>query len=191
MQQKKAAVQLPVLKFELRWLRNKPGANEQERELDDHLNKNEHELELPDAVMDCVGDPRTQGEEEFRDTIRLQYRCEGLKMQLSRLRIEIKPDQADKDTPGECLYDLFVSDWDDIRSAIESTSQLIIINVRLRLLEDWETLMEVPERHSANDEEDQELSSDQGSPVSETNESVASVERIKLALPSRHRRQEG
>jgi hypothetical protein len=50
--------------------------------------------------------------------------------------------------------------------------------------------MEWTGNHPANDDEDEEMSSDQGSTGPQTNEFVASVGRIKLALPSRPKRQD-
>jgi hypothetical protein len=53
-------VQLSVRTTKLEWKR-RAGANEEEREVLDYLDEHEDELglELPTAMMDCVGDPRT------------------------------------------------------------------------------------------------------------------------------------
>jgi hypothetical protein len=190
MQQKKTAVQLPVRKIELQWRRAR-GANEEERELEDYLTEKGDELDLPDATMDCVGDLCTHEPEEFRNIIRLQYRCDELKMQISRISITIIPDKKTGDEAnGIEVYDLIDGDWDYIRESVESTSQTIVIHVRLCLLGDGEPLMEWTGNHPANDDEDEEMSSDQGSTGPQTNEFVASVGRIKLTLPSRPKRQD-
>jgi hypothetical protein len=185
-------VQLSVRKIELQWRRAR-GANEGERELEDYLTEKGDTLDLPDATMDCVGDPRTHEPEELRNIIRLQYRCDELKTQISRLLIKIFPDKKTGDDANDVeVHDLFDGDWEAICHSIESTSQTIIIYVRLCLLEPsyGEPLMELTGDYSVNDDEDEELSSDQGSTGLGTNESVASVGRIKLALPSRPKRQD-
>jgi len=112
--------QLSARKIQLKWLKGAPGTNEEERELDEYLNENADYVEVPPVTMECVGDPRTQEPEEFRDIIRLQYNCEELKMQISRLRIKIKPDRVDDDTPGILTFDLIDRDWKKVCSVIES-----------------------------------------------------------------------
>jgi hypothetical protein len=117
-----AHVQLSVRTINLEWKR-RAGANEEERELLDYLDEHEDELYLPDAIMDCVGDPRTHEPEEFRDILRLQYRCDELKTQISHLSIKIKPDKKTGDEANDFeVHDLFNGDWEEIRHSIESTS---------------------------------------------------------------------
>ena len=77
-----AHAQLSVRHIQLRWLRDVRGANEEERELDEYVNELEKSRSLQPLVtmMDCLGDPRTLEPDEFRDIIRLQYKCEEIKM---------------------------------------------------------------------------------------------------------------
>jgi hypothetical protein len=105
-------VQLSVRTIKLEWKR-RAGANEDERELLDYLDEHEDELglELPTAMMGYVGNLRTHEPEDFRDIIRLQYRCDELKMQISRLCIKIFPDKKTGDeTNGLEVYDLIDGD---------------------------------------------------------------------------------
>jgi hypothetical protein len=58
-----------------------------------------------------------------KDIMRLQYRCDGLNTQLSRLSIKIKLDKKTGDEANEFeVHDLFDGDWEEIRHSIESTS---------------------------------------------------------------------
>jgi len=143
-----AHAQLPVRHIQLRWVRGIRGANEEERELDEYLNELETSQGLQPlaTMMDCLGDPRTLEPDEFRDIIRLQYNCDELKMQLSRIAMVVKEDQSDKEdrAPTE-VFDLFDTSetmWQCIRSAVESTSQPIAIILRFVKLADDERCME-------------------------------------------------
>jgi hypothetical protein len=146
-----AHVQLSVRTIKLEWKR-RAGANEEERELLDYLDEHEDELELPMATMDCVGDPRTHEPEEFRDIIRLQYRCDELKTQISRLSIKIKPDMKTGDEANSFeVHNFFDGDWEEIRHSIENTSpdnsgcsltkSVAVLSLETTLLSDRPTLV--------------------------------------------------
>lgn len=118
-------VQLSVRTIKLEWKR-RAGANEEERELDDYLNENGDELDLPEATIDRVGDPRTHEPEEFGDIIRLQCRCDEIKTQISRLSIKIKPYlKTGKEINDFEVHDLFDGDWEEIRHSIDTILLII------------------------------------------------------------------
>ncbi|KAK5124522.1 hypothetical protein LTR85_001739 [Meristemomyces frigidus] len=107
-------------------------------------------LERGVLVADC--DPRVYGQMQFRDSIRLQFKCAEFNLQLSSLRMLIPPAPTDtSEEPEDMVYELMTCDWDLLREDLESAfprddGKEVRVDVRLRPLltvhkeeamEDW------------------------------------------------------
>jgi hypothetical protein len=131
-----AYAKLPLRNFKLIWKRG--GKGEDEKSLEAYLQENEDELELPNPKIDADGDPRIHDQYEFRDSIRLQYKCLSNRLQISKLTMRISPGNSDEDDQQPQDWDIDTCEWEELTTALETSSDEVEVIVRLRPLDDDE-----------------------------------------------------
>jgi len=98
----------------------------------------ENNLELPFPAKTSIvgiGDPRILDCRQYRDSLRVQYRCHETGLQLRTATMTFPPTKFDKD---EEEYDIFSSDWDLLCEALEKeylVGKEVDVKVKLRLLD--------------------------------------------------------
>lgn len=128
------------------WLLHKPKGGDQAHQdaLREHLRAEWHEgrENLP-KLLRADADPRACSEEYFRDTIRQQFDCEGWKIQLLDLTVEVSAHGNEDDV----TLDLLTGDWLDFLDAIVEvgSSASFVIEVRFTPLQEGEALYESSE----------------------------------------------
>ena len=117
-------------KFILSWTTSK-----KDEEVREYI-KNNSELPFPAKTgIVGLGDPRILDCEQYRDSLRLQFRCHETGLQLKTATMVFPPTKPDEDEGG---YDLFSSDWDMLCMGLEEERPVgyeAKVEVRLQLLD--------------------------------------------------------
>lgn len=133
-----AHANLPSRRIKLRWDRN--GQTADDKALEAYLEAKEDELDFPNPVMNADGDPRVHDEFEFRDRIRLQYKCSTNRMQIAKLTMRIWPEgSGDGGKPG--IWNLLTCDWPYLVDDLKTSSEQVEVKVKLRLLKEGEDVV--------------------------------------------------
>lgn len=138
-----ALAELPAQTIKVTWKRR--GKDEDAVALEAYIE--EADLTLPNATQLVEGDPRVLDLYQFRDSIRRQYNCGALGLQLKKITILFIPTDESKELEE---YNLFDCDWNIIQHKLKSTSPehtTIEVEIRLRKLdqENQEELFESKE----------------------------------------------
>lgn len=133
-----AYANLPPRRFKLRWVRN--GQTADDKALEAYLEANEDELDLPNPAMTAECDPRVHNASEFRNSIRLQYKCSTNRMQIAKLTMKVWPAGSGENIkPG--MWNLFTCDWGYLVDDLKTSSELVEVKVKLRLLDEGEEVL--------------------------------------------------
>lgn len=103
------------MRIRIEWLRKK-AAPEERKALRAYFEQHGVDLDLPDTSQYSLADPRVYSQKQFRDSIRRQYKCEELGLQLSRARLMVPP-SAVIEKKG---FDVFTCDWDLLRRTLRT-----------------------------------------------------------------------
>jgi hypothetical protein len=139
-----ALKQVPALPIKLQW--NKGGSKADREKLEEHFDYVDKEPKS--EKIDATGDPRFHSAGQFRDTIRQDFNCQKLQLQIRSASMIIPSARATTDEePDSRRIDLMDVDWDKVKEAVGRSfaeGEEILVRVQFNPLdtEDDEQLME-------------------------------------------------